>query len=106
MFKLIFSGKIYNDIASSMNYITNTLNAPMAARTHLDELYKKYAKLKENPFIRPLVQNKFLASKGLRSIMVKNYRLIYKIDKENNTVYLYRFMYSRRDWVTILTNEI
>jgi toxin ParE1/3/4 len=106
MFKLIFSEEINNDIVSSINYITNTLNAPMAADKHLDELDKKCLKLEENPFIRPLVQNKFLASKGLRSIMVKNYRLIYKVDEENNTVYLYRFMYSRRDWVTILTNEI
>jgi len=106
MFKLIFSGKIYNDIASSMNYITNTLNAPMAARKHLEELRKKYTKLKENPLIRPLVHNKFLASKGIRSIMVKKYMLIYNVDEENNTVYLHRFIYSRRNWVTILTNEI
>jgi len=106
MFKLIFSEEVNKDITSSINYIKDTLNARMAARKHSEELRKKYAKLKENPFIRPLVQNKLLASKGLRSIMVKNYRLIYKVDEENNTVYLYRFMYNRRDWVTILTNEI
>jgi len=106
MFNLIFSEKINNDIISSMNYIKNTLNAPMAARKHLEELKKKYMKLKENPFVRPLVMNKFLASKGIRFIKVKKYILIYKIDEDNNTVYLYRFMYGRRDWINILTHEM
>jgi hypothetical protein len=53
-----------------------------------------------------LVQNKFLAIKGIRFIKVKNYMLIYKIDEKNETVFLYRFMYCKRDWITILTNEL
>jgi hypothetical protein len=32
--------------------------------------------------------------------------LIYKINEEDKTVLLYRFMYCRRDWITILTNEL
>jgi mRNA-degrading endonuclease RelE of RelBE toxin-antitoxin system len=106
MFELTFSEKINDDIISSINYIKNTLKSPMAAHNHVEELKKKYIKLKNNPFARPLVQNKYLASKGIRFIMVKKYMLIYKIDENNNTVYLYRFMYSRRDWINILTNEI
>ena len=106
MFELIFSEKINNDIVSSINYIKDTLEAPMAAQNHAEELKKKYIKLKENPFARPLVRNKYLASKGIRFIKVKNYMLVYKIDEKNNTVFLYRFLYCRRDWVNILTNEI
>jgi len=103
MFELIFSERINEDIVSSINYIKNKLKAPMAAQNHVK---KKYVKLKENPFARPLVQNKYLASKGLRFIMVKKYMLVYKIDEENNTVILYRFIYCRRDWINIITNEI
>ncbi|MDR0301116.1 MAG: type II toxin-antitoxin system RelE/ParE family toxin [Treponema sp.] len=106
MFKLVFSEKINDEIVSSINYIKNTLKSPMAAQNHVDELKKKYLKLKENPFARPLVQNKFLASNGIRFIMVKKYMLIYRVDEENNTVFLYRFIYCRRDWINILTNEI
>jgi len=106
MFELIFSEKINDDIVSSINYIKNKLKAPMAAQNHVEELKKKYLKLKENPFAKPLVQNKYLASKGIRFIMVKKYMLIYKIDKKNNIVFLYRFIYCRRDWINILTNEL
>jgi hypothetical protein len=44
-------------------------------------------------FCRPLVHNKYLAAKGIRFIMVKEYMLLYKINKENKTVLLYRFIY-------------
>jgi addiction module RelE/StbE family toxin len=106
MFELIFSDKINNDIISVLNYIRNVLESPKAAENHFEELKKKYDKLKENPYIRPLVQNKYLATKGIRYIKVKNYMLIYKINKENETVLLYRFIYCRRDWINILTNEL
>jgi mRNA-degrading endonuclease RelE of RelBE toxin-antitoxin system len=106
MFELTFSEIINNDIVSSINYIKNTLKAPMAARNHVEELKKKYEILKENPFTRPLVQNKYLASKGIRFIMVKKYMLVYKINEKNNTVFIYRFLYCRRDWINILKKDL
>ena len=106
MFELVFSEKINNDIISTLSYISNVLEAPMAAESHFEELKNKYEKLKENPYIRPLVQDKYLATKGIRFINVKNYILIYKINEENETVFLYRFLYCRRDWINILTNEL
>jgi addiction module RelE/StbE family toxin len=106
MFELVFSEKINNDIISALYYIRNILEAPKAAENHFEELKKKYEKLKEKPYIRPLVKNKYLATKGIRFIKVKNYILIYKINEENKTVLLYRFIYCRRDWINILTNEL
>jgi len=105
MFELVFSEKINNDIISALNYIRNILEAPKAAENHYEELKKKYEQLKENPYIRPLVQDKYLATKGVRFIKVKNYILIYRINEENNTVFLFRFIYCRRDWINILTEE-
>jgi addiction module RelE/StbE family toxin len=106
MFELVFSEKINIDIISTLNYIRNVLEAPKAAENHFEELKKKFEKLKENPYIRPLVQNKYLARKGIRIIKIKNYILIYKINEDNKTVLLYRFIYCRRDWINILTNEL
>ena len=105
MFELKFSETINNDIVSSLKYIKDVLEAPMAAENHYTELKETYKKLKENPYRRPLVRNKFLAAKGIRFIMVKKYMLIYIINESDNTVLLYRFMYGRRDWINILTNE-
>jgi plasmid stabilization system protein ParE len=106
MFTLTFSSRINNDIVSSIGCIKNTLQAPMAAENHIKELKKAYEKLKGNPYGRPLVQDKYLASQGIRFIKVKNYILIYYIDEESKEVFLYRFMYARRDWINILTKEL
>jgi mRNA-degrading endonuclease RelE of RelBE toxin-antitoxin system len=106
MFDLEKKKKVNNDIISVLDYSKNVLEAPMAAESHSEEIKKKYDKLKENPYIRPLVQNKYLAKEGIRFIKVKNYMLIYKINKEDNTVLLYRFLYCKRDWINILTTEL
>ena len=106
MFQLIFSETVNTDIVSSISYIKNVLKAPMAAENHYTELKRKYEQLKENPFIRPLVHNEFLSIKGIRFIKVKNYMLIYQINEGDKTVFLYRFMYCKRDWITILTNDL
>jgi len=106
MFELEFSKKVNSDIVSALKYISEILEAPKAAENHYDELLITYDKLKQNPHRRPLVQNKYLASKGIRSIGVKNYVLFYKINENINTVLIYRFLYSRRDWINILSKEI
>jgi len=71
MFELEFSEKVNNDIVSVLHYIKNTLEAPIASENHYNELVKIYGELEKNPYKRPLVQDKFLASKGIRSISVK-----------------------------------
>jgi len=106
MFELEFSEKVNGDIVSTLKYISEVLEAPRSAENHYDELVETYNKLKENPFRRSLVQNKYLASKGIRSINVKNYILFYKINEENNIIFFYRFLYCKRDWINILSNDL
>ncbi|MCL2185820.1 MAG: type II toxin-antitoxin system RelE/ParE family toxin [Treponema sp.] len=106
MFRLEFSDKVNNDIISVLKYISEVLEAPRAAEEHYNEIIETYNKLKENPFRRSFVQNKYLASKGVRSINVKNYILFYKINEEKNNVLLYRFLYNKRDWINILSNDL
>ena len=105
MFELEFSEKVNSDIVSVLKYISGVLEAPRVAENHYDELLITYDKLMKNPHRKPLVQNKYLASKGIRSINVKNYVLFYKINEDVNTVLLYRFLYCRRDWINILSKE-
>ena len=46
MFTLIFSDNVNNDIISSIHYIKNKLEAPMAAKNHYEELLKTYKVLR------------------------------------------------------------
>jgi mRNA-degrading endonuclease RelE of RelBE toxin-antitoxin system len=56
-------------------------------------------------YIKDILKTPMAASNHFEELK-KKYMLIYKINEENETVLLYRFMYCRRDWMTILTNDL
>jgi plasmid stabilization system protein ParE len=72
MYKLRFSKLYKEDVDSSYNYIKDKLEAPMVADNLIKEILEKLSRIKENPNIRSLVQDKYLASLGYRSINVGN----------------------------------
>jgi len=102
MYNLSFSKIIDEDIDSCYNYIKDKLDAPMAAENLMKELYEKLNHIKENPYSRPLVHDKLLASLGIRSIKVKNYLLFYSVEEEIKNLNIITFMYNKRDWVNIV----
>jgi plasmid stabilization system protein ParE len=102
VYRLRFS-KIYDeDVHSSYNYIKNKLEAPMAAENLIIEILEKLNKIKKNPNIRPLVQDKYLASLGYRAINVKNYIIFYIIGNDQKYINVIRFLYNKRNWINIL----
>ena len=106
MYRLKISKLYKGDTYSSYNYIKNKLEAPMAADNLKKEIKEKINKIKENPNIRPLVQDKYLASLGFRSITVKNYIIFYIIWDDNKHIKIVRFLHSRRNWINILKETI
>ena len=102
MYNLIFSKIIDSDIDQSYSYIKDILEAPIAAENMFTELYKKINEILENPYKRPIMQDKYLASFGIRSINVKKYVLYYTISENENTVIVLRFMHQLRDRINIL----
>ena len=105
MFRLKFSKLYDRDVDSSYNYIKDKLEAPMAADNLIIETLEKLNKLKENPKIRPLVRDEYLASLGYRSIKVKNYVIFYIIGNDNKYVKIVRFLYNKRNWINILKEK-
>jgi toxin ParE1/3/4 len=74
----------------------------MAADNLIKEILEKLNIIKNNPNIRPLVQDKYLASLGYRSISVKNYIIFYIINSDNKYINIIRFLYKKRNWINIL----
>ena len=105
MYRLRFSKLFKTDVDSSYNYIKNKLEAPMVADNLIKEIIESLNKIKENPNIRPLVQDKYLSSLGYRLINVKKYIVFYIIDNDNMYVKIIRFLYNKRNWMSILKEE-
>ena len=107
MYNLLFSKILDDDIESCYIYIRDALEAPTAAENLMRELYEKLEYIKGKPYSRPLVHDKLLASFGIRSVKVKNYLLFYNIEEDKikggrKNINIITFMYSKRDWVSIL----
>jgi addiction module RelE/StbE family toxin len=105
VYRLRFSKLFKRDIDSSYNYIKNKLEAPMAADNLIKEIMEKLNKIKENPNIRPLVQDKYLASLGYRLINVKNFVIFYIIGNDNKHIKIIRFLYNKRNWINLLKEK-
>jgi plasmid stabilization system protein ParE len=93
------------DILSTVNYITDVLNAPQAANNLLDEIERYERLLEESPNIFPFVPDKFLAEKGYKFILIKNFMMFFTVNEDEKIVYVTRFLYGRRDWMNILSEE-
>lgn len=100
MYTLKLSELFKYDVRSSVHYIKNTLQNPVAANNLKDAVKKAYKTIKENPFLYTLVPDEYLASLGYRFKVVNNYIIFYYvIDK---TINITRFLYGHRNWMNIL----
>jgi plasmid stabilization system protein ParE len=100
MYKLNFAKHFQEDVKSTVNYIKNTLQAPVASERLKDKIRKTYKNIKQNSFMYPIVPNDNLASLGFRFTMVKNYMLFYIVEEDQ--INIIRFLYGRRNWINIL----
>ena len=103
MYALKFARTYHEDVKSSVNYIRHNLQNPIAAQRLKDEIKEKHKKINKNPFIYPAVPDEYLASKGYRFTMVKNYMIFYKVMEKH--IEIIRFLYGYRDWMNILVNN-
>ena len=102
MYTLHFAKIFKEDVQSSLYYIRRTLQNPAAADRLKDEIKKAYKKIKDMPFIYPIVPDDYLGALGFRFTMIKNFMLFYIV--EENQINIIRFLYGHRDWIPVLQN--
>ena len=90
------------DLNSAADYIEFVLLNPQAADDLLDEAENKIGDLSAFPEEFALGDDPVLKTWGIRFALVKNYIAFYVVSEENRTVYIVRFLYGKRDWITIL----
>ena len=102
MYRLKISKLFDSDVDSCYDYIRDNLKNPTAADNLTANILDKLIKIQENPKIRPLVRDEYLASLGYRLITVKNYLIFYIIGDDNKHIKVVRFLYCKRNWMIIL----
>ena len=102
MYSLIITDIAEADILNTVQYIAEVLKAPTAANNLLDEIERHEEILANTPTIYPFVPDEYLAQKGLRFTVIRNYLMFYTINEDEKAVTIIRFLYGRRDWKNIL----
>lgn len=105
MYKIQFTELAEEDLLSILRYISEVLKSPTAAKNLLIEIEEQITLLELMPFSCSLVLDDYLASKGIRSLLVKNYHIFYTINDSENIVSIIRVLYARRDWAHLLVTK-
>lgn len=102
--KIRLSPIAVRDLKEIKNYIEQDLSNPTAAQNVVKKIIKDYTRLEAMPNIGISLSNKVSFETDFRFIVSGNYLVFYKID--NEFISVYRILYSRRDYLRLIFNDI
>ncbi|MDR0884328.1 MAG: type II toxin-antitoxin system RelE/ParE family toxin [Oscillospiraceae bacterium] len=95
-----------SDLREIYRYIKEVLQNPIAAQRRLTLIESAIHSLQENPAQHPYVYDPYLASKEIRSIIVKKHIVFFKVSESDHRVFVMRILYARRDWMQLLRMDV
>ena len=104
--KVVVTDAAKADIRAAARYIAVELRQPETAEKALDRFDEEIAALETMPQSHGLVQDEYLAERGIRMTMAGNYMLFFLADRSASTVTILRVLHGRRDWIGILTEQL
>lgn len=91
------------DLIAAADYIEFSLKNPSAADDLLELAEERISQLSYFPEKHPIIDEPVLYSWEIRFIVINNYLAFYKIIGDK--VYILRFLYEKRDWISILEHD-
>jgi len=101
-YKLQITKTALQDLDAILAYIMVDLSNMEAALHLADEVEKRYNRLSENPYLYEECHQSLLQKAHYRKAVIGNYLLIYRIDRDQNIVYIERFFSDMRDYFSKL----
>ena len=102
MAKLLISPEAKQDLLEIKEYISNELDSPIAAKNVTDKIIKQISTLSDFPKIGTMLSSIIDMETGYRFLVCGSYTAFYRyID---NTVFVDRILYGKRDFMRILFN--
>lgn len=104
-YRIHITAKAERDLIEAVDYIEYTLLNQQAANNLLDKTEEVINKLSFMPDRFKIVDDPVLSAWEIRMIVINNYLAFYVIDKESEIVHIVRFLYGKRNWISLLRNE-
>ena len=97
--------KAAQDISEAADYIEFILLNPEAADKLIEAVETEIDKLATMPERHSVVNDPVLETWEIRMIVINNYIAFYTINEKERTVNIIRFLYGKRNWIAILSND-
>lgn len=91
--QILMSNESHQDIDSIFKYISR--DSIKYANETSENIYSRIYELEKNPYIGRFVPE--LIDKHYRELLYKNYRIIYDISEDSNTIYIHFVVHSKRN---------
>lgn len=85
------------DIVEIVRYIAQILLEPRTARNLYQLLQQEILSLKQMPERYPFEEDDRLRALEIRKLLVRNYKILYFVDRERQLVQIVRVVYAGRD---------
>lgn len=101
-YDIVVTNPAQDDLEEILNYISVDLSAPKSAIEMLNKIKSIFENLSINPLMYPLCNIDNLKAKNYRKAVINNYLMFYRVDDKNETIYIMRFIYGRRDYINLI----
>lgn len=105
-YKIHFTRTAEQDLKQALDHIEFNLLNPSAADNLLNKVEAEIGSLSNFPERYAIVQDPVLRAWGIRFVKINNHLAFYIISAEENTVYVVRFLYGKRNWISVLREGI
>lgn len=106
IYTVVLTRTAENDLQDAVDYIARVLDNRSAAESLLSQTEQGLKRLEDYPEAHPLVADTHLRERGIRVFTVNNYLGLYRIRAAERKVVLLRFLHGRRDWQSLLVEDI
>lgn len=99
IYEIEFTEDCRDEIREIYEYISENLDAQMAAKNLMKKMRDAVMNLKENPEIYMKIERKDRNKRDFRRLVVNNYVILYTIDEDKKIVYISHMYYGKRNYL-------
>ena len=97
-YKLVKTDSFQRDLDAVIGYIENKT----AAASLLDAIEQCYDGIERMPLMYEACHDPHLRELGYRKVVIRNYIMIYQVDKDRETVNILRLFHGRQDYEKLI----
>ena len=101
-YKLVKTDSFQRDLDTAIGYIILSLGNKTAADSLLKDIEQCYDGMERMPLMYEACHDPRLRELGYRKVVIRNYIMIYQVEKDRETINILRFFHGRQDYEKLI----